>query len=99
VPVTREPALLKPRLEEFLTFCGARNLSPNTLRAYRADLSVFLEPLDGETVVEQINRKLIRRFLARMHEGGRKGTSSAESLRRSKAFANGWKTRIYSRPA
>jgi site-specific recombinase XerD len=86
MPVTREPALLKPRLEEFLTFCGARNLSPNTLRAYRADLSVFLESLDGETVVEQINRKLIRRFLARMHEGGRKGTAIRRKLAAVKSF-------------
>ncbi len=86
MPVTREPALLKPRLEEFLTFCGARNLSVNTLRAYRADLSAFLDTIDGETTVEQVNRKLIRRFLARMLETGHKGTSVRRKLAAVKSF-------------
>lgn len=71
MPVTRGDALLQPRVEEFLTFCGARNLSSNTVRAYRADLAEFIALAGGsETKVGDINRKLVRGFVARLHDSG-----------------------------
>jgi integrase/recombinase XerC len=42
--------------------------------------------LDGETKVEQVTRKLIRRFLARLHEGGTKATSIRRKLAAVKSF-------------
>lgn len=71
MPVTQEPVLLNPRIEEFLTYCGARNLSPNTIRAYRSDLEEFVALSGGsEITVNHINRKLIRSFVVRLHEAG-----------------------------
>src|SRR6266550_4693554 len=67
-------ALLQPRVEEFLTYCGARNFSRNTIRAYRADLKEFLA-LAGEIEVRQLNRKLLRSLIARLYNAGVKRTS------------------------
>jgi len=87
MPVTQEPVLLKPRAEEFLTYCGARNLSPNTVRAYRADLAEFVSLSGGsETTAAQINRKLIRMLMVRLHEGGAKRSSIQRKLAAVKSF-------------
>jgi integrase/recombinase XerC len=87
MPVTQEPVLLKPRVEEFLTYCGARNLSPNTVRAYRADLAEFVALSGGsETTSAQINRKLIRGCMVRLHESGVKRSSIQRKLAAVKSF-------------
>jgi integrase/recombinase XerC len=87
MPVTREPVLLKPRVEEFLSYCGARNLSPHTVRAYRADLIEFVILSGGsETTVAQLNRKLVRGFLVRLHESGVKRSSLQRKLAAVKSF-------------
>lgn len=86
MPVTPEPVLLKPRVEEFLTYCGARNLSRNSIRAYRADLNEFVDLSGGETISSQVNRKLIRSFVVRLHESGIELTSLRRKLAAVKSF-------------
>lgn len=87
MPVTPEPVLLAPRVEEFLTYCGARNLSPNSIRAYRADLAEFVALSGGSDIISsQINRKLIRSFVVRLHECGIKLVSVQRKLAAVKSF-------------
>jgi integrase/recombinase XerC len=87
MPLTQEPVLLKPRVEEFLSYCGARNLSPNTVRAYRADLAEFVSLAGGsEITAAQINRKLVRGVMVRLHEGGTKRSSIQRKLAAVKSF-------------
>lgn len=87
MPLTREPALLKPRIEEFLAHCAARNLSPHTICAYRADLSEFVDLAGGSvTLVSQVNRKLIRQFAVQLYEAGRKPSSVLRKLAAVKRF-------------
>jgi site-specific recombinase XerD len=82
MPVTRAHGLLKPRVEDFLTYCGARNLSQNTIRAYRADLIEFVTLIGGsEITIPQLDRKLIRSFVTSLSEHGIR----PESLRRKRA--------------
>src|ERR1700686_504424 len=85
--VTPGPVLLKPRLEEFLTYCEARNLSPNSIRAYRNHLADFIA-LSGsnEVTAAEIDRKLIRRFVVQLHERGMKQRSVRSKLAAVKSF-------------
>jgi len=87
MPVTPEPVLLKPRVEEFLTYCGARNLSSNSIRAYRADLVEFVALSGGSDIMaSQINHKLIRSFVARLHECDIKPATVQRKLAAVKSF-------------
>src|SRR2546425_3607918 len=87
MPVIPEPGLLKSKVKEFLIYCEARNLSPNSLRAYRADLNEFVDVSCGsEAVSSQVNRKLIRGFVVRLHESGIKLTSVRRKLASVKSF-------------
>jgi integrase/recombinase XerC len=80
--VTPEPISLK-LVEDFLTYCGARNLSVHTLRAYRSDLTQFVAS-SGEVVA--LNRKLVRRFLVELHNAGLKPLSVKRKLAAVKSF-------------
>jgi site-specific recombinase XerD len=82
MPVTPEPVSLK-LVEDFLTYCSARNLSVHTLRAYRSDLTQFVAFL-GEDVA--LNRKLVRRFLVELHNAGLKPQSVRRKLAAVKSF-------------
>lgn len=88
MPVTPEPVFLKPRVDEFLVYCGARNLSPNSIRAYRNDLADFITLSGGSeiTVAGAISRKLIRRFVVQLHDGGMKQRSVRRKLAAVKSF-------------
>jgi integrase/recombinase XerC len=87
MPVTREPVLLRPRVEEFLTYCGACNFSANTVRAYRRDLADFVALSGGsETSTAQINRKLIHSFSSLLYETGVKLTSVRRKIAAVKSF-------------
>lgn len=87
MPVTPEPVWLKPRVEEFLTYCGARNLSPNSIRAYRNDLTDFIALSGGnEITATEINRKLVRRFVVQLHDRGMKPRSLQRKLAAVKSF-------------
>src|SRR5207245_1640577 len=87
MPVTHEPVLLKPRIEDFLTYCGARNLASHTIRAYRADLKGFME-LAGELTTADLNRKLVRGFLTQLHDRGISEQSIQRKLRVVKIFCS-----------
>jgi integrase/recombinase XerC len=50
-------------VQKFLAFCGARNDSPHTLRAYNRDLLEFVRCIGHETPVTEITRKRIRQFV------------------------------------
>ena len=86
--VTPEPVLLRQRVDEFLTYCSARNLSPNSLRAYRSDLSDFIALSGGGEVTTDgaISRKLIRKFVVQLHDGGMKQCSVRRKLAAVKGF-------------
>lgn len=88
MPVIPEPVLLKPRVEEFLAYCGARNLSPNSIRAYRSDLADFIALSGGDetTAAGAISRKLIRRFVVQLHNRGMKQRSLRRKLAAVKSF-------------
>lgn len=86
MPLTREPVLLRPRVEEFLTFCRARNLSPNTIRAYGNDLAAFAAFAGSEAIVSQINRKVIRAFIVHLSQHGVSTTSVNRKLACVKSF-------------
>ena len=87
MPVTREPVLLAPRVEEFLVYCGACNFSANTIRAYRRDLADFVALSGGsETSTAQINRKLIRSFSSLLYKTGVKLTSANRKIAAVKSF-------------
>ena len=82
---TQEPATLK--ILEFLTYCGARNLSPNTVRAYRADLAQFFELSGGSAItMECLNRKLVRGFIVKLHNSGIMPQSLRRKIAAVKAF-------------
>ena len=65
---TPEPDLLA-KIEDYLTHCKARNMSPHSVRAYRADLLGLAQYL-GPLPLSQINRRAIRSFVAMLHEVG-----------------------------
>jgi len=76
MPFTQEPASLK-LVEDFLTYCSARNLSVHTLRAYRTDLAQFTA-FSGEDAA--VDRKLVRRFLLQLYDAGLKPASVKRKL-------------------
>jgi integrase/recombinase XerC len=79
--------LLQPKIEEFLNHCRARNLSQNTIRAYRSDLFEFVELSGGsEITVDQVNRKLIRCVVVQLHDGGSKSVTVRRKLAAVKSF-------------
>src|ERR1700733_5874888 len=82
-----EPALLKPRAEEFLTYCRARNLTGNSIRGYRNDLNDFIALSGGnEMTTAEISRKLIRQFVVRLNDRGLKQSSVRRKLAAVKSF-------------
>lgn len=87
MPVTPEPGWLKPRVEEFLSYCAARNLSPHSIRGYRADLADLIALSGGdEMTTTMISRKLIRRFVVQLHARGMKQRSVRRKLASVKSF-------------
>lgn len=82
MPVIPEPVSLE-LAESFLSHCGARNLSPHTIQAYRIDLTQFVA-FSGQDA--RVNRKLIRRFLVHLHEAGLKPASVKRRLAAVKSF-------------
>lgn len=84
---TPELVFLKPRIEEFIKHCKARNLSPKTIHAYSADLAKFVAISGGsEITIDQITRKLVRRFTVQLYEAGQKASSVRRRLAAVKSF-------------
>jgi integrase/recombinase XerC len=92
MPITPELASLK-LVEDFLAYCRARNLSPNTLRAYRADLTRFVT-FSGAGAT--LNRKLMRRFLVHLHDAGFKPPSVRRKFAAVKSFCRWLEAEGYS---
>lgn len=67
---------MKEHVEAFLAALAARNDSPNTLRAYRADLDELLAFAKGNV----FDRKLVRDFLAHLNGRDLKRSSVARKL-------------------
>jgi site-specific recombinase XerD len=89
MPVIPERVLLKPRVEEFLMYCTARNLSKHTIRAYRADLLEFIALFGGnEVLARHIERKLIRRWVTQLYENSRAPSSVRRKLAAVKQFCS-----------
>jgi len=76
-------------LEDFLRYLKVeRQMSPHTLRNYRLDLSQFLEfiaPEDAEPVLEDVNYRQLRAFLALILKG-RSKTTAARKLSALRTF-------------
>ncbi len=75
---THAPILLSAKVEEFLEVCAK---CPNTVRAYRADLASFVDPLDEEITIDRTSQSCTSREL--------KLPRFAGGLRRSRLSANG----------
>src|ERR1051326_1563420 len=82
----QEPASCSAEhIEGFITHCTARNLSPNSVRAYRSDLRDFLEIVGSVP----ITRNVVRAFALRIGERGITATSIYRKIAAVKTFC-GW---------
>src|SRR6266536_2373157 len=77
---------LSPTIEQFLISLSARNLSPNTIRAYHADLAGLVEFLGPEAKASQTDRNRIRAFLVHLREAGLGRNSVYRKLQAIKTF-------------
>lgn len=83
LPVTPEPSSLQSKIEEFLAYCAARNLSPHTVKGYRHDL----QDLAAHAGAQALNRKLLRSFLVSLHLKGLAASSIQRHLAAVKSFS------------
>ena len=69
---------MKEEIEQFYRHLETeRNVSVNTLSAYRSDLAqfrAFLAEQRGETAPQQVDHLVIRKYLARLHKGHAKSS-------------------------
>ena len=76
---------MRESVSEYLRFLKAeRNMSPETLRAYRGDLQIFVDFCSraGVTTPEEVDHRLLRRYLANLQT---RGYSRSTVARRSSA--------------
>ena len=71
---TQGPPLEKAS-QLFLMSCEARNLSPNTIRGYRADLAQLMDTIGGDATVSEITVRTVRSFMAFLFKSGQTGAS------------------------
>src|SRR5947207_9554132 len=69
MPSIRDPRL-SPTIKLYLTFLVARNLSPNTVRAYRSDLAELAEFAGARARVAGMDHADVRQFLLRLQHDG-----------------------------
>ena len=81
--------LFLPVAETFLQYLSViKNVSEHTVRNYQLDLVAFQEFIGEKTLLPQIDKRLIRQYLAHMHEAGLK---TATILRRLSALRSFFK--------
>lgn len=86
--LTRRLTLLD-RLDRFLEYMESeRNFSEHTLRAYSTDIVEFVRFADrgGALLPEQVDRLLLRRYLAHLREGKRSRATIARKLASLRSF-------------
>jgi len=78
--------------EEFLQYLEVeRNYSPLTITAYRSDFRSFLRYLNDQAIeatAEQINRAVVRGYIAWLHEAGLSAKSVARHIHSLRSFWN-----------
>src|SRR6266852_4022806 len=77
---------LLPMIEQFVMCCRARNLSPNTLRAYRRDLIELGDFVGSDANAYQVDRISIRAFLVHLNDTGLCRNSVYRKLQAIKTF-------------
>ncbi|MBA3015322.1 MAG: site-specific tyrosine recombinase XerD [Proteobacteria bacterium] len=76
-------------LDRFLLFLAAeRQLAPNTIAAYQADMTFFFKHLTSATItsLEQVSSAHLRDFLHSSHQAGRSARSNARRLSAIRCF-------------
>ncbi|MFA5937576.1 MAG: site-specific tyrosine recombinase/integron integrase [Candidatus Paceibacterota bacterium] len=81
---------MEPHSEKFLLQLRGRNFSPNTLRAYTADLKEFSEFLKkrGKTDIAAFNRQNVRAYLAWLQVSAPKRNTVLRKVSALRSFAN-----------
>ncbi|RJQ33388.1 MAG: tyrosine recombinase XerC [Actinobacteria bacterium] len=75
--------------KDFLLYLSARNLSPNTINAYRCDLNHFLSYLEGKKRrIQQVDQHLLRRYLGVCLNQGLSKKTMARKISTIKIFCN-----------
>jgi integrase/recombinase XerC len=88
MPAIHARVLLQTRIDQFLAYCAIPDLSPHTIKAYRSDLAEFAALMRPKPTTRRINRKLLRRFMARLHARGLSRSSIVRSWAAVKSFCN-----------
>src|SRR4029077_11943676 len=70
---------MRETIERFLLVKRSENMSPNTIRAYGADLEDLSNFIGSQQGPETLSREIVRAFLALLH---RRGTSKKTAARR-----------------
>jgi site-specific recombinase XerD len=79
---------MREAIERFLVSKRAENASPNTIRAYRADLEDLSNFLGNQQGAERLSREIVRGFLALLHRRGANKTTAVRKLSAIKSFAH-----------
>jgi integrase/recombinase XerC len=80
---------MEEHLERFVTYLiAARNASPYTVKNYRNDIGQFLDFLREEGIgsLDEVDRKVLRRYLARLQEDGYVRASIARRVSELRSF-------------
>ena len=77
---------LQSAIQQFLTYLVARNLSQNTIRAYRRDLAQLVNSVAANATASDVDRNAVRSFLVKLHQDGIGRSSVYRKLEAIKSF-------------
>src|SRR5437588_9784786 len=77
---------MRDAIERFLLVKRAENMSPNTIRAYGADLEDLSNFIGSQQGPELLSREIVRAFLALLHRRGTSKNTAARKLAAIKSF-------------